>query len=133
MQPPESRTASSPWSCRPCRGAPSQSGESDLGQRVELSRAPGEALSVGCPTEAEVRLEAASEVVLVGPANRLPGLPSSIHRRAKASRAAVSTRRLARYAIGGRPVEGLKIRKLDEQPRRGIVRGLSWARTNGWS
>jgi hypothetical protein len=39
-----------------------------------LSRAPGEALSVGCPAEAEVRLEAASEVVLVGPANCLPDL-----------------------------------------------------------
>src|SRR5215211_1670336 len=73
MRSHEPRLASSPWSCRPYRGAPSRSGER-LGQGVQLSRAPGEALSVGCPTEAEVRLKAASEVVPVRPANRLADL-----------------------------------------------------------
>jgi hypothetical protein len=73
-RPQESRMASSPWSCRPYHGAPSHSGECVLRQRLELSRAPSEALAVGRPTEAEVRLEAASEVVLVGPANRLADL-----------------------------------------------------------
>src|SRR5215213_7961948 len=58
----------------PVSGALSHSAECLLRQSLELSCRSGEALSVGGPAQPEVRLEPASEVVLVGPANSLANL-----------------------------------------------------------